>query len=65
MTDACIIRIMKTRKTLRHTELMSETMKQVKWPAEASDVKKRIESLIEREYMERGSEDRMVYNYLA
>jgi cullin 3 len=28
-------------------------------------IKKRIESLIEREYLERSKNDRKVYNYLA
>jgi hypothetical protein len=37
----------------------------VKVPAQPSDVKKRIESLIEREYMERDEKDRNRYNYLA
>jgi cullin-4 len=65
MVDACVIRIMKTRKTLKHSELMEETMAQLRHPAEAADIKKRIESLIEREYMERSDGNRNVYNYLA
>jgi len=62
--DAACIRIMKSRKTMKHQDLMAEIMSQIKFKAESSDIKKRIESLIEREYMERG-EERSSYNYLA
>jgi cullin-4 len=63
--DACIVRIMKTRKTLTHALLISELMSQLKFPTKASDLKKRIESLIEREFIERDGEDAQKYNYLA
>lgn len=51
--DAAIVRTMKTRKTLGHTLLVNELMSQLKFPMRTSDLKKRIESLIDREYMER------------
>ena len=63
--DAAIVRVMKTRKTLTHALLMSELMAQLKFPTKASDLKKRVESLIEREYLERDREDAQKYNYLA
>lgn len=63
--DAMIVRIMKSRKTLSHNNLMCEVMAQIKFPARPADVKKRIESLIEREYLERNSSDSSMYNYLA
>ncbi len=63
--DACIVRIMKTRKTLSHSDLMSETLNQIKFPAKGSDIKKRIESLIDREYIERHEDNPQMYNYLA
>jgi cullin 4 len=63
--DACIVRIMKTRKTLSHSDLMSETLNQIKFPAKGSDIKKRIESLIDREYIERQEDNPQMYNYLA
>jgi len=63
--DAAIVRIMKTRKTSSHNLLISELYNQLKFPVKASDLKKRIESLIEREYIERDSEDNSLYNYLA
>jgi cullin-4 len=44
---------------------MGEVMAQLKFPASSSDIKKRIETLIEREYMERIEGDRSKYKYLA
>lgn len=63
--DAAIVRIMKTRKKLHHNELISEIYNQLKFPAETSALKKRIESLIDREYVERDEQDTTMYNYLA
>ena len=65
LIDASVVRIMKARKTLEHRALMGETMAQLKFPATSADIKKRIESLIEREYIERADGDRSRYNYLA
>jgi cullin-4 len=65
LIDAVLVRVLKARKTITHPQLMQQVMEQVKVPAQASDIKKRIESLIEREYMERDAEDRNRYNYLA
>ena len=63
--DAAIVRIMKTRKKLVHNELIAEIYNQLKFPAETSALKKRIESLIDREYIERDENDTTMYNYLA
>jgi cullin-4 len=63
--DAAIVRIMKTRKTLSHQLLISELMNQIKFPAKPTDLKKRIESLIDREYLERDRNNAQIYNYLA
>jgi cullin-4 len=63
--DACLVRVMKTRKSLAHQSLVSETFAQIAFPAKPADVKKRIESLIEREYLERDRNDPQTYNYLA
>eukprot|EP00979_Chaetoceros_neogracilis_P012101 scaffold3111_cov263-Chaetoceros_neogracile.AAC.8 len=65
LIDAAIVRIMKARKTLQHRDLVGEVMNQLKFPAKGLDVKKRIESLIEREYLERVEGDSSRYNYLA
>jgi len=63
--DAAVVRIMKTRKTVAHALLMGDVLGQLKFPVTPSQVKARIESLIEREYMARDEEQTSVYNYLA
>ncbi|KAI9090838.1 cullin [Phlyctochytrium arcticum] len=63
--DAAIVRIMKTRKSLSHSGLIGELFEQLKFPVQASDLKKRIESLMDRDYLERDAEDANMYNYLA
>ncbi|KAI8489645.1 Cullin-4A [Branchiostoma belcheri] len=63
--DAAIVRIMKTRKTLTHTLLVSELYNQLKFPVKPADLKKRIESLIDRDYMERDKENSNQYHYVA
>jgi cullin 4 len=65
LIDAVLVRIMKARKTILHQQLILQVLEQVKVPAQPGDIKKRIESLIEREYMERDEKDRNRYNYLA
>ena len=65
LIDAAIVRIMKARKTLDHRDLVGEVMNQLKFPTSGVDIKKRIESLIEREYLERVEGDVSRYNYLA
>jgi cullin 4 len=65
LIDAVLVRIMKARKTILHQNLIPQVLEQLKVPASATDVKTRIESLIEREYMERDAKDRNRYNYLA
>ncbi|QRW04038.1 cullin family [Ceratobasidium sp. AG-Ba] len=65
-TEACIVRVMKDRKHMSHNDLISEVTKQLSnrfHPIPAA-IKKRIEALIEKEYLERG-EDKKSYNYLA
>jgi len=65
LIDAVLVRIMKARKTILHQQLIPQVLEQVKVPAQPSDIKKRIESLIERDYMERDTNDRNRYKYLA
>lgn len=63
--DAVVVRVMKSRKRLSHALLISEVMAQLRFPAGNADIKKRIESLIERDYLERDPDDNAFYKYLA
>lgn len=63
--DAALVRVMKSRKHLSHKLLVQEVMQQLKFSIKASDLKKRIESLIEREYLARADGQQDMYNYLA
>lgn len=56
---------MKIRRHLSHQDLISELLSQLRFPARVSDLKARIESLIERDYLERNSDDSSFYDYLA
>ena len=65
--EACIVRTMKSRKTLNHNQLVSQVVEQLASRFQPSPVviKKRIEGLIEREYIKRSDTDRKTYVYLA
>ncbi|EER08041.1 cullin, putative [Perkinsus marinus ATCC 50983] len=67
LLDAVLVRIMKSKKTLSHNSLVAETLKECSatFTAEIGEVKKRIESLIEREYLERDLSSPSTYHYLA
>ncbi|ENN76322.1 hypothetical protein D910_04372 [Dendroctonus ponderosae] len=65
--EAAIVRIMKSRKRMPHNILVTEVTDQLRSRFLPSPViiKKRIEGLIEREYLARTPEDRKVYTYVA
>lgn len=65
LLDAVIVRVLKSRKSILHQDLIPQVSQQVKFPAQPADIKQRIASLIEREYIERDAGDRNRYNYLA
>jgi len=67
LLDATIAKIMKARKTMEHNELVSDVIKltKIRFAAEPSAIKQRIESLIEKEIIERSKQDRRVYIYRA
>ncbi|KAI5811025.1 Cullin family-domain-containing protein [Peziza echinospora] len=64
-TQAAIIRIMKSRKTIKHVELIRQTIEQTqnRGELEISEIKQNIEKLIDKEYMERVGDD--TYNYVS
>ena len=62
--EACIVRVMKARKTLQHQQLVSEVMTQLQsFKPTPPNIKRKIEVLIERDYLERESGNS--YKYLA
>ncbi|CAA0822293.1 Cullin-3A [Striga hermonthica] len=65
--EAAIVRIMKSRRVLDHNNIIAEVTKQLqsRFLANPGEIKKRIESLIEREFLERDNGDRRLYRYLA
>ena len=54
---------MKSRKTMKHSQLVSETIAQIKnrFSPKVSDIKKCIDILIEKEYVERLEGDDLGY----
>lgn len=62
--QAAIVRIMKSRKKMTHANLVAEVINQTKsrGAIEPSEIKKNIEKLIEKEYLER---EEGSYTYLA
>lgn len=64
-TQAAIVRIMKSRKSITHNELVVEVVNATKSRGVLSvgDIKKNIERLIDKDYMER--EEDGTYSYIA
>ncbi|KAF0692546.1 Aste57867_16358 [Aphanomyces stellatus] len=64
--EAAIVRIMKARKTLQHQQLISEVLSQLAFfRPNPKLIKRRIEALIDREYLERDPDSTTTYRYLA
>jgi cullin 3 len=65
--EATIVRVMKAKKRLDHNSIVMEVTAQVRnrFMPTPADIKKHIETLIEREYIERDPSDRKMYVYLA
>ncbi len=65
--DAAIVRIMMARRTLTCQVLISEVKKQLRFRFTplARHIVERIQSLIEREYLERDARDRNTYHYVV
>lgn len=67
--EAAIVRIMKQRKELTHQQLMTETIQQLsqRFQPDINMIKRKIEALIDREYLDRGTDESKpaYYIYLA
>jgi len=65
--EAAIVRVMKSRNVLQHNNLITEVIKQLsgRFTPNTQFIKKRIESLIERDFLERSKDDMRQYHYLA
>uniref|UniRef100_A0A383WLY6 Cullin family profile domain-containing protein n=1 Tax=Tetradesmus obliquus TaxID=3088 RepID=A0A383WLY6_TETOB len=65
--DAAIVRTMKSRKVLQHQQLVLEVVQQLSrmFKPDFKLIKKRIEDLISRDYLERDKDNPQLFKYLA
>ncbi len=67
LIEAAVVRVMKANRVMEHTKLMVEVTNQLlsRFNPNPQDIKRRIESLVEREFLERKDGQRQVYQYIA
>ena len=67
LLEAAIVKIMKASKTLAHHDLCLRVQQQLsdQFAPSLPDIKKRIESLLDRDYLVRDENDNTCYSYIA
>ena len=67
LVDAAIVRTMKSRKTMLYQQLIMEVVAQLQkmFKPDIKQIKKRIDDLIGREFLERDKENPSLFRYLA
>ncbi len=64
--QACIVRLMKNRKNMSLNDIITHVLSDcVRFRPDVKFIKKNIETLIEKEYLERNSDDPTLFKYLA
>lgn len=65
--NAAIVRILKSRRTVKHNELIEGIIKQLssRFQPLVVQIKQQVEDLIDKEYLERDVNDRNLYHYIA
>jgi DNA-binding MarR family transcriptional regulator len=67
LIEAALVRIMKAEKKMEHANLVSSVLQQlaIRFVPDPTMIKERIERLIEQDYLERDTNSRNIYHYLA
>jgi hypothetical protein len=67
MLDAAMVRVMKARNAIKWTQFQTEVLKlvQKEWTPSAKEMKKRLGSLMERDFIKRSENDENLLQYIA
>ena len=56
---------MKSKKVLKHNDLMTEVIKHLRFPCEIDHINQRVKQLIQMDYMKHDEKDSKLYHYVA